>query len=66
MKFELKKTALVVAGIGATNWGTQALFAYNIVEKLPFISDYAKIVYIVVGVAGALVLADSLGLYSMK
>jgi uncharacterized membrane protein YuzA (DUF378 family) len=61
----IKKYALVAAGIGALNWGLQALFSLNIVDKIPFISTYSKIVYGVIGVAGALVLAEEFGLYKM-
>ena len=40
-----------LVGTGALNWGLQAAFNYNIVEKL--LPAYAKIVYIVIGLAGA-------------
>lgn len=59
----LAKTAAVLAGIGALNWGVIALVGTNYVDKLlsfiPF-SGIGKIVYIAVGVSGAWLLWETL------
>jgi uncharacterized protein len=64
----LKKSAVVIAGIGALNWGLVQLFNFNVVEVvsgLPVLSGIGILraaLYIVVGVSGAYLLADETGL----
>ena len=48
----------LIADIGALNWGLQEVADVNLVTEL-IGSGNAGIVYIVVGVAGALALADT-------
>ena len=51
------KVVALLAGIGALNWGLVAIFGFNLVEVLlGGIPVLAKIVYILVGVAGLLLL----------
>ena len=52
------KIAKGVAGLGALNWGLVALFDFNLVERLLGMGTAAKIVYVIIGVAGLLALAS--------
>ncbi len=67
----VKKTAYVLAGIGAANWGAVEL-GYNLVEKavaLPVLNAIPMlqtIVYAVVGISGIYVLADVFGFVKKK
>ena len=55
----LHKTALVIAAIGAINWGLFA-FGYDLVNLiLGSVDILAKIVYIVIGLSGILVLVKA-------
>ena len=47
------KTATLLAGLGALNWGLLALFQLDVVTKLfGGMTTASKIVYILIGVAG--------------
>lgn len=52
----IEKTAMILASLGALNWGLIAVANFNLVEKvlsyLP-VTGLAKIVYILVGLSGA-------------
>lgn len=53
--------AVLVAGLGALNWGLKELMSTDLlVELVP--ADMLGISYIVVGIAGAVVLVDMLDL----
>lgn len=55
MKFNLKKTALVLTSVGAINWGL-TIFNFNIVEKLTSFVTYSmlpNIIYGIIGLSGA-------------
>ena len=55
----LHKTALVIAAIGAINWGLFA-FDYDLVNLiLGSVDILAKIVYVVIGLSGILVLVKA-------
>jgi len=50
---------VLVAGLGALNWGLKELMSTDLlVEFVP--ADYLGVSYIVVGIAGAIVLIDML------
>lgn len=66
MRFSMKATAFVLAGAGALNWGLMELANFNLLTAIPFLSDYANIVKIAIGVSGGLVLADYFGWYKLK
>ena len=51
----LDTVAMVLVVVGAINWGLYGLMGMNIVESIVGMS-LAKIVYILVGVSGVLVL----------
>lgn len=51
----LDMVAMILVVVGALNWGLVGLLGINVVEMLLGMS-LAKIVYILVGVAGVLVL----------
>lgn len=54
---------VLVAAVGAINWGLVALLNFNLVEHLAALvslPELAKIVYIVVGAAGVLTLLHAL------
>lgn len=56
MASAIEKTAMILAGIGALNWGVIAISGVNYVDKLLTlvpISGVSKIVYIAVGLSGA-------------
>ena len=56
----LEKTAMVLAAVGAINWGLVAFVGWNAVDKLlGGIPMAAKIVYALVAVAGIYVLYDT-------
>ncbi|MBI4387984.1 MAG: DUF378 domain-containing protein [Candidatus Omnitrophica bacterium] len=58
-KCPICKLAVLLAGIGALNWGLVALFNFNLVATLlGDMTTAAKVVYIVVGVAGLLLLVS--------
>ena len=57
-KCPICKIAVLLAGIGALNWLLVALFNINLVAKLLGETTAAKVVYILVGVAGALLLVS--------
>lgn len=50
------KVVALLAGIGALNWGLVALFNLDLVAALLGTSGLAKVVYILVGIAGLLLL----------
>ena len=55
----LHKTALVIAAIGAINWGLFP-FGYDLVNLiLGSVDILAKIVYVVIGLSGILVLVKT-------
>lgn len=66
MKAKTKKKILniskVLAGIGAVNWGLIGVAKTNLVTTLLGTSGLTTFVYVVVGVAGAIVLADVLNI----
>lgn len=47
----------IIAEIGALNWGLQEAFNFNIVTEL-LGSGSAGLVYVLIGLAGAIALAD--------
>jgi uncharacterized membrane protein YuzA (DUF378 family) len=52
----LTKTAMILASVGALNWGLVALNGFNVVEKVAAlipVANVAKIIYILVGLSGA-------------
>lgn len=54
----MKKVALALVVIGALNWGLVGLFEYDLVAALlGELSTISKIVYILVGLSGIVVLA---------
>jgi uncharacterized membrane protein YuzA (DUF378 family) len=67
MAGNMEKTAKVVAGVGALNWGIVTFAGMNIVDKLlgfltfiPATIPAAKIVYGIVAAAGAYVIMQEL------
>ena len=54
--------ALVLAGIGALNWGLVALANFNLVSSVLGEGGAAKAVYALVGLSGLLVFAQVLNL----
>lgn len=56
----LSQVAMILVVVGALNWGLVGLLGLNLVESLLGVS-LAKIVYILVGVGGVLVLWDMYG-----
>ncbi len=58
-KCPICKLAVLLAGIGALNWGLVALFNFNLVTTLlGDMTTAAKVVYIIVGVSGLLLLVS--------
>ncbi len=57
-KCTICKVVAGLAGIGALNWGLVALFNFNLVAAILGESIFAKIVYVVVGLAGLGVLVS--------
>ena len=59
----LGKVALVLSAIGALNWGLVGLFRWNLVDAIlgggafETTSGLSRIVYVIVGLAGAVLLA---------
>ncbi len=53
-----KKTALVLAAIGAINWGLAAL-SFNVVEKILGMGTITKIVYYVIALCGIYALVQA-------
>jgi uncharacterized membrane protein YuzA (DUF378 family) len=54
---------VLLAALGALNWGTIALFNFNIVERLSALvgaPSLAHILYIIIGAAGLLALLHAL------
>lgn len=54
---------VLLAAIGALNWGTIALFNFNIVERLASlvgVPSLAHIIYILVGIAGLIALVHAI------
>jgi hypothetical protein len=58
--------ALIVAIIGALNWGLIGLFDYNLVEAIFGTGTATDVVYIIVGVAGVLSLLSLFGLFGLR
>ncbi len=53
------KIVALLAGIGALNWGLVALFGLDLVQKLlGAVPAAAKAVYVLVGLAGAVLLVS--------
>lgn len=52
------KIVVVLAGVGALNWGLAALFGLNLVERALGSGTASKAVYGLIGVAGLLLLAS--------
>lgn len=64
---KIKEIAIILAGVGALNWGLVQL-KMNVVEMLTTainMPQAAVWIYYAVGVAGLLVLADALGIYKV-
>jgi uncharacterized membrane protein YuzA (DUF378 family) len=65
---KLKKSAVIVAAVGALNWGLVQLLDFNVVQvvsELPVLSTIGVLqaaLYITVGAAGAYVIVDETGL----
>ena len=65
---KLRKPAVIIAAIGALNWGLVQILDFNVVKvvsELPVLSGIGMLqagLYIVVGAAGAYVIADETGL----
>jgi len=55
----------LTSGIGALNWGLQEAFSFNVVTELLGTGN-AGIVYIAIGVAGALALADDFDVIELE
>ncbi len=56
------KIAALLAGIGALNWLLVALFNFNLVATVAGdMTTLAKVIYVVVGIAGALVIYSVFG-----
>lgn len=58
----LCKVAVVLAAIGAINWLLVAVFNFDLVAAILGMSTAAKVVYILIGVAGVISLAAVLNL----
>lgn len=59
MAWDMKKIAVVLAGIGALNWGLVSFFGFNVVtwlQSIVKISLVSTVIYALVGIAGAYVL----------
>lgn len=50
------KTAEVLAGVGAVNWGLVGLFGINLVSMLAGTGTLSTVVYTLVGISGVYVL----------
>lgn len=48
----LQNTSLVLASVGAVNWGLVSAFDFNVVTALGLGSGFVSVVYIAVGLAG--------------
>jgi uncharacterized membrane protein YuzA (DUF378 family) len=58
-KCPICKIAVLLGGIGALNWGLVALLNLNLVEKLlGGMPAVAKIVYILVGISGLMLIGS--------
>ncbi|OGB83354.1 hypothetical protein A3F66_00640 [candidate division TM6 bacterium RIFCSPHIGHO2_12_FULL_32_22] len=59
---QIHTVAVIIAAIGALNWGLVGLFNFNVVEQLTGLLGskdlLARIVYILVGLAGLYVAID--------
>lgn len=59
----LGKVALVLASIGAINWGLVGLFRWNLVDAIfgggafEMTSGFSRVIYVIVGLAGVALLA---------
>ena len=59
----LGKVALLLAAIGAINWGLVGLFRFNVVDAIfgggayETTSGLSRVIYVIVGLAGAVLLA---------
>jgi uncharacterized membrane protein YuzA (DUF378 family) len=59
--------SLIIAVIGAINWGLVGLFDYNLVEEIFGVGSTATdVVYVIVGVAGVITLLSLLGLFGLE
>jgi uncharacterized protein len=62
----LGAVAVVIAVIGAINWGLVGLFDYNLVEAVFGTGSAADAVYIIVGVAGLLTIPTLIGAWGFR
>ncbi len=62
-KKRIINTTKVLAGIGAINWGVVALFNVNLVSMIFGMSNITSLVYIFVGVSGAVVLGEVFNIF---
>ena len=60
-KWELNTLAPIVAGVGALNWGLNAM-NFNLVTKFPAVAQFATPIYWVIAAAGAYLLLKAFGM----
>ena len=63
----METVAIVLAAIGAINWGLIGLFGYDLVAALSTAGKFGKtnitsrIIYVIVGIAGVIALIGAFG-----
>jgi uncharacterized membrane protein YuzA (DUF378 family) len=65
MDYEIEAIVWIVAAVGALNWGLVEVADMNIVTQV-IGSANAGLVYLAIGAAGALVLADKAGVVEIE
>lgn len=55
----IQKTAVVLAGAGAINWGLIQFAGMNLVDKIPFLNQYPTIVYGAIAISGIYVVYNA-------
>ena len=53
---------MLISGVGALDWGLVEMFDFNLLTQVGLGADMLTIAYIVVGLAGAVLLVDMLEL----
>jgi uncharacterized membrane protein YuzA (DUF378 family) len=67
MDFNFQTLVWIIAEVGALNWGLVELANVNLVtELLGSGSELAGVVYVVIGLAGALALAEKTGAFDLE
>ena len=64
LNLDVASASWIIADVGALNWGLQEAFGVNLVTEAVGAGS-AGLVYLVVGLAGALGLADKLGVVDL-